>query len=147
MKRSLFLLGCIAVAMASCGSPEQKATSTADTTPAAATAPATASVDTTPVAPATPPPAPAAPEKFVGEDLIAKSDCLGCHNKTKKIVGPAYVNIAAKYPNTDENINSLADKIIAGGSGVWGAVPMTPHPAVTKDDAKEMVKYILSLKK
>ena len=55
--------------------------------------------------------------------------------------------MAGKYPATDENIDHLADKIIAGGQGVWGAIPMTPHPTLSKDDAKEMVKYILSLKK
>lgn len=62
------------------------------------------------------------------------------------MIGPAYVDIAAKYPLNDENVNHLADKIIAGGKGVWGEVPMTPHSALSKDDAKKMVSYILSLK-
>lgn len=101
-------------------------------------------------------PAPAAAEKVVkaeapkagpGEALIKKSDCLACHNAKVKIVGPAYADVAAKYPATAENIDKLADKIIAGGAGAWGEVPMSPHPAVSKGDAKEMVKYILSLKK
>lgn len=82
-----------------------------------------------------------------GEKLINKSDCMGCHNKTNKIIGPAYVDVAKKYPATEKNINSLADKIIKGGTGVWGTMPMTAHPTVKKDDAKLMVKYILSLKK
>ena len=82
-----------------------------------------------------------------GEKLINKSDCIGCHNKLNKIIGPAYVDIAKKYPPTEKNINLLADKIIKGGTGVWGSMPMTAHASLKKDDAKLMVKYILSLKK
>ncbi|PST84414.1 cytochrome C552 [Pedobacter yulinensis] len=82
-----------------------------------------------------------------GEKLIAKSDCIGCHNKTQKVIGPSYQDVAAKYEATDKNIDDLAGKIIKGGKGVWGEVPMTPHPTVSQDDAKEMVRYILSLKK
>ncbi|WP_443946153.1 c-type cytochrome [Pedobacter sp. AW1-32] len=82
-----------------------------------------------------------------GEKLINKSDCIGCHNKVNKIIGPSYMDIAKKYPATEKNINTLADKIIKGGTGVWGQMPMTAHPTVKKDDAKLMVKYILSLKK
>ncbi|QIL38543.1 c-type cytochrome [Pedobacter sp. HDW13] len=82
-----------------------------------------------------------------GEKLINKSDCLGCHNKTNKIIGPAYIEVAKKYPATEKNINMLADKIIKGGTGVWGNMPMTAHATLKKEDAKLMVKYILSLKK
>jgi cytochrome c len=82
-----------------------------------------------------------------GEKLINKSDCLGCHNKTNKIIGPAYIDVAKKYPATEKNINALADKIIKGGTGVWGTMPMTAHASLKKEDAKLMVKYILSLKK
>ena len=82
-----------------------------------------------------------------GEKLMSASDCGTCHNKTQKVVGPAYVDIAAKYPSNDKNITMLANKIIGGGKGVWGDIPMTPHTTVTVADAKEMVKYILSLKK
>jgi cytochrome c len=118
---------------------------------------ATPAVGATPAAgtPATPAAAPsaektakaAAPKAGPGEALIKKSDCLACHNAKVKIVGPAYADVAAKYPATAENIDKLADKIIAGGAGSWGDVPMSPHPAISKGDAKEMVKYILSLKK
>ncbi|GGI27417.1 c-type cytochrome [Pedobacter mendelii] len=82
-----------------------------------------------------------------GEKLINKSDCLGCHNKTNKIIGPAYIEVAKKYPNNEKSINYLADKIIKGGTGVWGTMPMTAHASLKKDDAKLMAKYILSLKK
>ncbi|ATP57732.1 cytochrome C552 [Pedobacter ginsengisoli] len=161
MKRTLFVLGCLAIFMASCASPEERAAANkaADSAKASTSAPATeaattpattdtAAKATTPAPAATTPAAPAAAaEKSKGEALIAKADCLACHSKTQKLVGPAYVNVAGKYPATDENIEHLADKIIAGGQGVWGAIPMTPHPTLSKDDAKEMVKYILSLKK
>jgi len=82
-----------------------------------------------------------------GELLINKSDCIGCHHKINKLIGPSYTDIAKKYPNTDKNQLMLADKIIKGGSGVWGKIPMTPHPKISPSDAKLMAKYILSLKK
>jgi cytochrome c len=81
-----------------------------------------------------------------GEQLISGSDCLTCHKVDGKIVGPSYTDVANKYAATEENIEMLASKIIAGGSGSWGEIPMAPHPAISTDDAKEMVKYILALK-
>ena len=82
-----------------------------------------------------------------GAKLIAGSDCGTCHKQNEKVIGPAFVDIAAKYPPTDSNIDMLANKVIKGGSGHWGAVPMTAHPALALNDAKAMVTYILSLKK
>jgi cytochrome c len=82
-----------------------------------------------------------------GEKLINKSDCSGCHTKFNKIIGPSYSEIAVKYKPTEKNINMLADKIIKGGTGNWGDLPMTAHSTLKKDDAKAMVKYILSVKK
>jgi len=82
-----------------------------------------------------------------GEELITKSDCLTCHKVDAKLLGPAYQDVAAKYPATDQNIEMLAGKIIKGGAGNWGDIPMAPHPSINENDAKEMVKYILSLKK
>lgn len=82
-----------------------------------------------------------------GEKLIAKSDCIGCHKIDKKLIGPSYLDIANKYPSNDKNISYLSDKIIKGGSGVWGAIPMAAHSTIKKEDAKKMVKYILALKK
>jgi len=80
-----------------------------------------------------------------GQLLISKADCVGCHSVQNKMVGPAYVAIAQKYPVTEANITALSQKIINGGSGQWGQVPMTPYPAITSPDAKKIVKYILSL--
>lgn len=87
------------------------------------------------------------PDYQKGLELVAKSDCLTCHKISEKLTGPAYKDVAAKYENTDANVTMLANKVIKGGSGVWGAIPMTPHPMVKEEDAKQMVKYILLLKK
>ena len=81
-----------------------------------------------------------------GAKLITASDCTSCHKEKEKLVGPSYTDVAQKYPSNEANISMLANKIIQGGSGNWGAVPMTPHPGVTEADAREMVKYILTLK-
>jgi cytochrome c len=133
MKKTLLILGCYVLAMASCASPEERAADTKKTTETTATAEGIS--------------ADAPADNGAGEQLIAKADCIACHNKDTKIVGPAYVDIAAKYPLNEDNVNHLADKVIAGGTGVWGEVPMTPHASLSKDDAKTMVRYILSLKK
>ncbi|WP_162052223.1 PA14 domain-containing protein [Pontibacter pamirensis] len=88
-------------------------------------------------------------ESLFGEEavfaLMAKSDCNTCHNKDVKTVGPAYMAIAERYENTPENKSKLIAKIIEGGAGSWGAIPMTPHPDLPKEDAATMVSYILSL--
>lgn len=81
-----------------------------------------------------------------GAKLIAGSDCLGCHKEDVKLVGPAYKDVAAKYPDTDATITMLANRVIKGGVGHWGQIPMSAHPALSLSDAREMTKYILSLK-
>ena len=96
-----------------------------------------------------PAPVPAASEK--GLELIGASDCTTCHRLHKTDpganIGPYYAQVAAKYsPAADTTVDRLVQKIIAGGNGVWGAVPMTPHPALVPADVKVMVTYILSLK-
>ena len=87
------------------------------------------------------------PDYTKGLALIAGSDCLTCHKVAEKNIGPAYQDVAAKYENTDDNIEMLAGKIIKGGSGNWGAIPMTPHANLSEEDAEAMVKYIFLLKK
>jgi len=79
-------------------------------------------------------------------EMIGSLDCTTCHKIGEKNIGPAYTEVAKKYEATDANIETLAHKVINGGSGNWGAVPMTPHPALSVDSAKEMVRYILSLR-
>jgi len=86
------------------------------------------------------------PDYQKGLSLVAKSDCFTCHKLRDASTGPAYGAVAAKYENTEANVEMLAGKIIAGGQGVWGQVPMVAHPQLSKDDAKAMVKYILLLK-
>lgn len=81
-----------------------------------------------------------------GKALLSKSDCLACHKVDTKLVGPNYKEVANKYVATEANYNLLAQKIIKGGSGVWGAIPMSAHSSLKPEDAKKMVKYILSLK-
>ena len=80
-----------------------------------------------------------------GERILNKSDCRTCHNAEMKTVGPSYVSIAEKYKNTPQNIEKLANKVIAGGSGVWGVAAMSAHPELSLADAKSMVSYVLSL--
>lgn len=87
------------------------------------------------------------PDYQKGMALVAGSDCLTCHKTSEKNIGPAYKEVAAKYENTEENVKMLAGKIIKGGSGNWGAIPMTPHPQLKEEDVEQMVKYILLLKK
>ncbi|WP_454803322.1 c-type cytochrome [Mucilaginibacter phyllosphaerae] len=79
-----------------------------------------------------------------GEALMASNDCNTCHNAQSKVIGPALVDIAKKYKESD--IDMLAEKVIKGGSGNWGTVSMTAHPDLPLADAKEMVKYILTVK-
>jgi len=82
-----------------------------------------------------------------GLELVAKNDCLTCHLVEEKNIGPAYRDVAAKYEPSEANIAMLSAKVIKGGSGVWGDVPMTPHPQLSQADATAMVKYILKLRK
>lgn len=81
-----------------------------------------------------------------GEVLIAYSDCYTCHAREKRAKGPAFADIAARYPVNEGYIKLLAKKIIVGGSGAWGQPVMTPHPEIPPEDAETMVAYILSLK-
>ena len=81
-----------------------------------------------------------------GEVLIAYSDCYTCHKEDKKSMGPAFKDIAKRYPVQRVYIDMLAQKIIMGGSGIWGHAVMSAHPEVSNKDAKTMVNYILSLK-
>jgi cytochrome c len=82
-----------------------------------------------------------------GEDLLKKSGCTACHAIDKKVVGPAYVEVAAKYKGDAGAPAKLMEKVKKGGSGVWGQVPMPPNPQVSDADAKTMIAYILALKK
>ncbi len=81
-----------------------------------------------------------------GAKLMASADCASCHRERDKLLGPAYTAVAQKYPATPANVNMLAAKVIKGGSGNWGDIAMTPHPGLSETDAREMIRYVLSLK-
>jgi len=88
------------------------------------------------------------PDYKKGLELVAQSDCFTCHKVDEAYTGPTYRQVAEKYASQAPGIiPELAGKIIKGGSGVWGQVPMIPHPAISEEDAEAMVKYILLLKK
>ena len=136
MKKILFT-SVVALALIACGGSdkENKDAATTETKSEAAEAAATT-------------PAPSDnPDYEKGLTLVAGSDCLTCHKVDEKVIGPSYRDVANKYENTEANVKMLAEKIIKGGTGVWGEVAMTAHPAVTQADAEQMVKYILLLKK
>lgn len=78
------------------------------------------------------------------EALAKAKNCLACHAVDKKVVGPSYKDVAKKYTAKDEP--TLAAKVIKGGKGSWGEVPMPPNPSVTPEEANKLVKWILSLK-
>jgi cytochrome c551/c552/glucose/arabinose dehydrogenase len=80
-----------------------------------------------------------------GKNLLSKQDCNACHKPDVKLVGPSYKSIAQKYKSNEANVSMLAAKVIAGGGGNWGQVPMTPHAAMSITDAKKIVRYVLSL--
>ena len=79
---------------------------------------------------------------FANKDLAAKRGCLACHAIDKKLIGPAYQDIAKKYKASDEAM--LVAKVKAGGKGVWGPIPMPPNVAVKDEDIKTLVKWILA---
>ena len=80
------------------------------------------------------------------EALAKKYNCTACHAVDKKMVGPAYKDVAAKYRGQKDIAPKLVEKVKKGGVGVWGQVPMPPNPNVPDADTKTLVDWILSLK-
>jgi len=80
------------------------------------------------------------------EELAKKHACFACHAVDKKLVGPAYKDVAAKYRNDKQAEAKLVEKVKKGGTGVWGQVPMPPNAAVPDADVHALVKWILSQK-
>ncbi len=83
---------------------------------------------------------------FANEQLAKEKNCLACHAVDQKLVGPSYKEVAAKYKGDKSAEAKLATKIQKGGSGAWGAIPMPANPQVDDNEAKALVKWILSLK-
>ena len=79
-------------------------------------------------------------------DLAQKKNCMACHATDKKLIGPGYKEVAAKYAGQKDAADKLAQKIVKGGSGVWGPTPMPPNAHVKEDDIKTIVAWILTLK-
>ena len=86
-----------------------------------------------------------APAAFANQELATKKMCMNCHGIDKKIVGPAYKDVAAKYAKDKDAYKKLAEKIQKGGSGVWGQVAMPPN-AVTPAEAETLAKWVLTIK-
>jgi cytochrome c len=132
MKKTLIIAG-IALTFAACGGNKSK-----DKTDSTATITTSTTETSSTIMPN---------DTAIGHALIVKSDCLTCHKVDHKIIGPAYNDVANKYSATEAVVDTLANKIIHGGSGNWGTIAMTAHPTLAVDSAKDMVRYILSLKK
>jgi len=79
-------------------------------------------------------------------DMAQKKNCLACHAVDKKVIGPAYKDVAAKYAGQKDAADKLAQKILKGGSGVWGAVPMPANPQVNESEAKQLAAWVLTTK-
>ena len=78
--------------------------------------------------------------------LAQQKNCMACHAVDKKVLGPAYKDVAAKYAGQKDAVDKLAAKVMKGGSGVWGNIPMPANPQVTDAEAKQLVQWILTLK-
>jgi len=87
----------------------------------------------------------ASPLASANQDLAQKKNCMTCHSLQNKIVGPAYKDVAAKYAKDKDAVKKLSEKIIKGGSGAWGPVPM-PANAVTPAEAETLAKWVLTIK-
>jgi len=86
----------------------------------------------------------AAPVAQADEALLKKHNCVACHQIDKKVVGPAYKDVAKKYKGQKDSAVKLAEKVKKGGQGAWGPVPMPPNPQVSDADIKKMVEFVLS---
>lgn len=83
---------------------------------------------------------------FANADLAQKKNCMACHSVDKKVVGPAFKEIAAKYAGKADAPATLAQKVVKGGQGSWGAIPMPANPQVSEAEAKQLVQWVLGLK-
>ena len=83
---------------------------------------------------------------FAQADLAKAKNCMACHAVANKLVGPAYKDVAAKYAGQKGAEDKLVQKVIKGGSGVWGPVPMPANPQVSEAEARSLVKWVLSTK-
>ena len=80
------------------------------------------------------------------KQLMTKYNCQACHAVDKKLVGPAYKDVAKKYENDKDALPRLAKKVREGGVGVWGQIPMPANTQVNEAESLQLVKWVLSLK-
>lgn len=130
--KKLFISLSAAVVLSACGGEDKSAAPSAEQA-----APKTET-------PAEKPPTASTEEKAL--ELIATKGCTACHALDKKIIGPAYIDVSKKYEATPEMLYKLTQKVVAGGKGAWGEIPMPPNKNITFTEAKMIVAYILSLK-
>lgn len=79
-------------------------------------------------------------------ELARSKNCTACHATEKKLIGPSYKDVAAKYASDKEAVAKLTKKVREGGVGVWGQIPMSANPQVSADEAETLVKWILTTK-
>ena len=83
---------------------------------------------------------------MANQELAQKKNCMACHAVDKKLVGPAYRDVAAKYAKDKDAVKKLAEKIVKGGSGVWGPVPMPANSQVSPAEAETLAKWVMTVK-
>lgn len=83
---------------------------------------------------------------LANQELAQKKACMACHQIDKKVVGPSYLDVAKKYKGQKDAEAKLVQKVLKGGGGVWGTMPMPANPQVNEAEAKQLVKWILSVK-
>jgi cytochrome c len=88
----------------------------------------------------------AAPAAWASPELAQQKTCIACHAGDKKLVGPSYKDVAARYAGQPGAADKLAEKIVKGGVGVWGAVPMPANPKVSAAEARQLALWVLSQK-
>ena|SRR5665647_745956 len=88
----------------------------------------------------------AAAPVMADQALATAKNCMTCHAVDKKIIGPAYKDVAAKYKGDKTAVDKLAAKVMKGGGGVWGPVPMPVNPQVNEAEAKKLVAWVLTQK-
>jgi len=83
---------------------------------------------------------------WANPELAQKKNCMACHSVSQKVIGPAYKEVAAKYAGQADAVAKLVPKVMKGGAGVWGAVPMPANPQVSEAEAKQLVEWVLQQK-
>ena len=87
----------------------------------------------------------AAAPALADQALATAKNCMACHTVASKVVGPAFKDVAAKYKSDKAAVDKLAIKIVKGGSGVWGPVPMPANPQVNEAEAKKLAAWVMSV--